>query len=150
LAEIVKENGDMKNFVLVLLGFGIISIIGCSPSSNTEAENAALKSVKAWLMLVDSEKYEESWDKAAGFFKGAVPKEQWRKSMQSARKPFGKNISRKVQSKLYLTSLPGAPDGEYVVIKFDSSFENKKKAIETVTPTLDKDGEWRISGYYMK
>jgi len=70
--------------------------------------------------------------------------------MQSVRKPIGKNISRKLQSKLYLTSLPGGPDGEYVVIKFDSSFEYKKNALETVTPMLDKDGKWRISGYFMK
>ena len=133
-----------------MMGIGIISIVGCSPSSNSEAENAALKSAKAWLALVDSEKYEESWDEAAEFFKGAVPEEQWLQSMQSVRKPFGKNISRKLQSTLYLTSLPGGPDGEYVVIKFDSSFENKKNAVETVTPMLDKDGKWRISGYFMK
>ena len=148
--EIVKENVDMKKFVLALIGIGIIIIIGCSPASNSEAEKAALKSAKAWLTLVDSEEYEESWDEAAGFFKGAVPQEQWQQSMQSIRKPFGKNISRKLQSKLYLTSLPGAPDGEYVVIKFDSSFENKKYTLETVTPMLDKDGKWRISGYFMK
>ena len=140
----------MKNFVLVLMGIGIISIIGCGSSGNWEAEEAALKSAKAWLALVDSEKYEESWEEAAEFFKGAVPKEQWQQSMQSVRKPFGKNISRKLQSTLYLTSLPGGPDGEYVVIKFDSSFENKKYALETVTPMLDKDGKWRISGYFMK
>ena len=140
----------MKKFVLILMGIGIISIIGCSPSSNSEAENAALKSAKAWLALVDSEKYKESWDEAAEYFKGAVPQNQWQQSMQSVRKPIGKNLSRKLQSKLYLTSLPGAPDGEYVVIKFDSSFENKKNALETVTPMLEKDGKWRISGYFMK
>jgi hypothetical protein len=146
----VKESVDMKKFVLIMMGIGIISIIGCSQSNNSEAENAALKSAKAWLVLVDSEKYEESWDQAAEYFKGAVPKAQWQQSMQSVRKPIGKNISRKLQSSLYLTSLPGGPDGEYVVIKFDSSFENKKNALETVTPMLDKDGKWRISGYFMK
>ena len=50
----------------------------------------------------------------------------------------------------YKTSLPGAPDGEYVVIQFDTSFENKKAAIETVTPMMDQDGTWRVSGYYIK
>lgn len=139
----------MKRFVLVLVGVGII-ITGCSASSTSKAEEAAIRSAKAWLALVDSEKYEECWDEASTFFKNAVPKEQWQQSMQSVRKPLGKNISRKFQSKLYLTSLPGAPDGEYVVIKFDASFENKKYALETVTPMLEKDGKWRISGYFMK
>jgi hypothetical protein len=55
-----------------------------------------------------------------------------------------------MRTKNYKTSLPGAPDGEYVVIQFGTSFENKKTAIETVTPMLDKDGKWRVSGYYIK
>ena len=28
--------------------------------------------------------------------------------------------------------------------------ENKKNGIETVTPMKDKDGEWRVSGYFVK
>jgi hypothetical protein len=29
-------------------------------------------------------------------------------------------------------------------------FENKKAAIETVTPMHDKDGKWKVSGYYIR
>jgi hypothetical protein len=70
--------------------------------------------------------------------------------MQAVRKPLGKLVTRKVKTKTYRTSLPGAPDGEYVVIEFETSFENKKWAVETVTPMMDKDGKWRVSGYYIK
>ncbi|MGB5422961.1 MAG: DUF4019 domain-containing protein [Desulfobacterales bacterium] len=28
--------------------------------------------------------------------------------------------------------------------------ENKASAVETITPMLDKDGQWRVSGYYIK
>jgi predicted SnoaL-like aldol condensation-catalyzing enzyme len=59
-------------------------------------------------------------------------------------------ISRKVKSATYTTSLPGAPDGQYVVIQFNTSFENKKSRVETVTPRMDSDGKWRVSGYYIK
>ncbi|MEA1992696.1 MAG: DUF4019 domain-containing protein, partial [Thermodesulfobacteriota bacterium] len=71
-------------------------------------------------------------------------------SMQAVKKPLGKILSRKLKSKNYMTSLPDAPDGEYVVIQFETSFENKKSALETVTPMLDKDGKWRVSGYFIK
>ncbi len=53
-------------------------------------------------------------------------------------------------SKNYQTSLPGAPDGKYVVIQFKTSFENKKSATETITPMMDNDGKWRVSGYFIK
>jgi hypothetical protein len=59
-------------------------------------------------------------------------------------------LSRKLKSATYMTAMPGAPDGEYVVIQYESSFEHKQSAVETVTPMLDKDGKWRVSGYYIK
>jgi hypothetical protein len=69
--------------------------------------------------------------------------------MAGVRKPLGAVVSRQVKSKTYTTSLPGAPDGEYVVIKYDTSFENKRASVETVTPMRDSDGTWRVSGYYI-
>jgi hypothetical protein len=128
----------------------LIAAAGCMGNRHPEAEGAALPAAKAWLGLVDTGQYAESWDDAASYFKGAVPKEQWVKTMQAARQPFGANLSREVRSSRYHTALPGAPDGEYVVFQFKTSFENKKKAIETVTPMKDSDGTWRVSGYYMK
>lgn len=140
----------MRNHVAVALAVAILGGVGCGPKGHLEAEKAAIESAKAWLSLVDSEKYEESWGEAAELFKGAVAMDQWLQSMQTVRRPLGKNISRELKSKRYCTSLPGAPDGEYVVIQFKASFENKKEAVETVTPILDKDGKWRVSGYFIK
>ena len=113
-------------------------------------EKQAVEAASAWLELIDDGDYEESWEQAAGFFKKAVGKEQFRQSVEPVRKPLGKVTSRKVKSKTYTRQVPGAPDGEYVVIQFETAFENKKAAIETVTPMLDKDGKWRVSGYYVR
>ena len=115
-----------------------------------KAEDLAGMAAAKWLALVDEGKYLESWDEAAQLFKKAVTAEQWKTSVSGVRNPLGKLISRSVKSKTYFTSLPGAPDGEYVVIQFDTSFEHKKSAVETVTPMLDRDGKWRVSGYYIK
>jgi len=46
--------------------------------------------------------------------------------------------------------VPGAPDGKYVIIQFETSFENKASAVETVTPMQDADGVWRVAGYFVK
>jgi hypothetical protein len=110
----------------------------------------ATQTAESWLALTDNGKYEDSWGAAAGFFKNAVTKQQWIQSMNAFRKPLGKVIERKLQNKQYTTDLPGAPDGEYVVLQYATSFEHKKTAIETITPMLDADGQWRISGYYIK
>ena len=118
--------------------------------ADQDKEKAAVDASKAWLKLVDEGKYSESWDKAAEYFKNAITKEQWKTSLESDRSPLGDVLSRNLKSKQYTKTLPGAPDGEYVVIQYETSFKNKQHAIETITPMLDKDGRWRVSGYYIK
>jgi len=136
----------MSALIVFVLIFSAVPAVGQSSGK----EKAAAASAERWLQMVDSEKYAESWKEAANLFKNAIKQEQWEQSLQAARKPLGKLVTRKVKTKTYKTSLPGAPDGEYVVIEFETSFEHKKSAIETVTPMMDKDGKWRVSGYYIK
>ena len=63
---------------------------------------------------------------------------------------MGKLISRNLTKTQNAQSLPGAPDGNYVVMQFATSFENKKDAVETVTFMREKDGKWKAAGYYIK
>lgn len=142
----------MKNLILITLVTSIIVLAGCGkkPESNPEAETAAIESSQAWLALLDAGKYAESWDEAAGILRGAISKDNFEKSFQAARGPYGKMVSRELKSRQYTTSVPGAPSGQYVIIQYDTSFENEKSALETVTSMLDKDGKWRVSGYYIK
>jgi hypothetical protein len=125
----------------------------CFISTNSiagEAEKDALKAAEEWLILIDGNESGLSWDNAAELFRKAVTKEQWEKKIKAVRPPMGDIISRNVKSATYANSLPGAPDGEYVVIQFSTRFTNKTSAIETVTPMKDPDGKWRVSGYYIR
>jgi hypothetical protein len=136
--------------IVGLMVIGLIFTMAAAVDGSPEKEKAAVASAEKWLKLVDQEKYAESWKEAATLFKNAVNQGQWEQTLQAVRKPFGKLVTRKVKAKVYRTSLPGAPDGEYVVIQFESSFEKKKSALETVTPMMDQDGKWHVSGYYIK
>lgn len=140
----------MVRNMITWLVIGVILSVSVVMADNSDKEDVAVHVAENWLTMVDEGKYVESWKEASEYFKNAVKQKQWEESLQAVRKPLGKLISRKVKSKTYKTSLPGAPDGEYVVIQFQTSFENKKLAIETVTPMFDKDGQWRVSGYYIK
>ena len=135
-------------FVIVCL-FSIFLVYIPAVAGEKE-EKRALEASRDWLTLVDKGQYSESWETAAHYFKSAIAKEQWNQSLTAVRKPLGRVIERNLKSKQYATSLPGAPDGEYVVIQYNTSFSNKKSSIETITPMLDKDGKWRVSGYYIK
>ncbi len=136
---------------LLALSTAALILVGVSASADDSAAIAqAQVAAKSWLALTDSAKYGQSWDAAASLFKGAVTKADWEKAIRAVRAPLGAVKARKVKSATFTRTLPGAPDGEYVVIQFESQFENKAAAIETVTPMHDKDGAWRVSGYFIK
>ncbi len=131
--------------VILLAALGIARL-----RADQAKEAAAGKAAEAWLRLVDQHEYGKSWEEAGAFFKGAVARGQWEKQISSVRVPLGALQSRKQATASYTKQLPGAPDGEYVVIQYQTSFENKTGAIETVTPMLEKDGQWRVVGYFVR
>jgi hypothetical protein len=142
----------MKSYIIVAIVVAIVSCAGCAKKqeSNTEAEETALEIAGAWLQLIDGGKYSQSWEESAEYVKALVNRGNFQKSLQGVRQPLGKIVSRELKSTRYTTSAPGAPDGQYVIIQYNTSFENKKSAVETITPMLDKDGKWKVSGYYIR
>ena len=114
------------------------------------AKAKAQAAAEAWLAQVDAGSYAESWDEAATLFRKAITKDAWKQALDASRTPLGAVKSRRLRAAEYHTQLPGAPDGEYVVLQYDTVFENKATSVETITPMLDADGHWRVSGYYIR
>ena len=111
---------------------------------------SAQSAAKSWLALTDAAEYSKSWEQAATFFQSSVSKSNWQNAIQNVRSPLGGLKSRTIKSATFARSLPGAPAGEYVVIQYETQFEHQPNAIETVTPMVEKDGSWKVSGYYIK
>src|SRR5208282_1285411 len=110
---------------------------------------AAKLAAQAWLSVIEDGRYGDSWKQASGYFQGAAAEQQWVTLLEGIRKPLGKLVSRTAKSAEQRTIIPGAPDGEYVIMNFDTSFVGQKSATETVTFLLEKDEKWKAAGYYI-
>ena len=115
-----------------------------------DAEAKAVAAATSWLALVDAGKYGPSWDAASAMFKRGVSRADWERMAAGARGPFGKLLTRELAAAKATSSLPGAPDGRYVVVQFKTSFEHKAQAVETVTTVRDADGVERVAGYFIR
>jgi len=135
-----------------VLGISALSLVGLHRplGADAGAEADAVKAAEAWLDLVDAGKHGESWEQAARLFKTALTRPQWEAALTAVRLPLGGCLSRTLESQKRVTSLPGGPDGEYVVIRYETTFEKKKESVETITPMRDPDGRWRVSGYFIR
>jgi hypothetical protein len=137
--------------IRALACMGIVAAVFAAPvRAADKPEDLAQSAAESWLKLTDSGNAGASWDQAAKLFKGAVTREQWTQALAGVRPPLGKVVSRKVTSRQYSEKVPGAPDGKYVTIQYETVFENKASAVETITTMLDPDGVWRVSGYFIR
>jgi hypothetical protein len=103
-----------------------------------------------WLTLLDAGKAGAAWDVASAHLKSVVTRPNWIAGIADMRKPFGKPDARKAEKFARSHQLPGAPEGDYSIIEFQTEFANGKQATEQVIWMLEKDDVWRVSGYYIR
>jgi hypothetical protein len=144
------DGGTATRLTAAMCTIALLASAGPAATSTETPEAAAESAALAWLKLVDGGNYAASWSSASSLFRQKVSEAQWESAAANARAPLAALTSRKVQSATPKGALPGAPDGEYMIVQFASSFEHKGVAIETVTPVKDSDGKWHVSGYYIK
>lgn len=137
----------MKRFIMVLL------LLFCTGTGYAQEDNILEKvesSARAWLKLVDSGDYKDSWENASPLFKGKTSEGAWIKSITAIRAPRGAMNARYIATAGATKSLSGFPDGEYIVLQFYTTFGEKGLALETITLAKAKDDTWQIADYEIK
>jgi hypothetical protein len=149
--EALAKQGVVMILRMCFMMACLLACIAAGPALASDTpEDAAQNTAELWLKLVDDGQYAASWEQAARVFKGVVKQADWEHMAGGVRTPLGKLVSRQLRSREYTEKMPGAPDGKYVIIQYDTVFENKASAVETVTPMVDPDGSWRVSGYFIR
>ncbi len=121
-----------------------------TPAIQTGGETAAKAASDIWLAQVDDGRYDAGYLASASVFQKLVTKEQWVKLATAGRKPMGKIVTRSMKDSKFSTTMAGAPEGQYVVLHYDTAFEKRPVAVETVTTLLDSDGQWKVCGYFIR
>lgn len=122
-----------------------------APAIQVDAQaQPAVNVAQEWIGVIDQGGYSASWSATGQPVRGAVTQEQWVSSLTSVRQPLGAVSSRQLTAAQYTTTLQGAPEGQYVVIQYDTDFASAPDMVETITAMLEPDGQWRVVGYLIK
>jgi hypothetical protein len=134
-----------------ILGISLLAL-SAALAANAAADTpkaSAEAAARTWLAAADTGSGAETWALAAPLFQDRISSEEWQKQLTAARAGLGAVEQRTLTSASHATSLPGAPDGDYEVVKFQTAFEHKASAVETVTTVRQGDGSWRVAGYFI-
>ena len=101
---------------------------------------------ESWLKLVEDGQYALAWQRAAQLLKYELTQAAFVEMTKKARNETGKLVSRKLRSRKLTRQSPSGAPGRCVVIEYDSVFEKRASAVETVIMVAEPDGAWRVAG----
>jgi hypothetical protein len=130
---------------LLAIAFALLLPVAALADPSGDAANAA----KAWVALVDAGNYAQSYSDASALLKARITQDQWAQSAKPVHDTLGAVVSREPAGVDMMKALPGAPDGEYAIVHFKTTFAKKADAKETVTMMMD-GGKWKSAGYFIQ
>lgn len=94
---------------------------------------------RQWLTLLDNANYTQAWNDAAPAFRDTNKDGAWAANTAKQREPMGAMVSRDLKDvKL---------SGRTATVRYDSSFAQKARVMETVTLELKQPDGWNVTGY---
>ena len=139
-----------RRALLVVLACCLSAIGVGSALAQDPRATAAQKEARSWLELTDRGDALASWRATGKQFQNAISADKWADSLKQVRPPLGAVVERTMLSTQFTTSFAGAPDGDYALLVFRTSFAKKIDSRETVTLEHEADGAWRVIGYFIR
>lgn len=121
---------------------------GTRSTSPSDAQSYA--KAQAFLAKIDTGDWAGSWNVAGDFIQSQVPVDGWSATVQPVREPLGAVTSRTLKSVEQTKQLPGAPEGDYEVLQFTTTFEADDKVLtETLIMIRTEDG-FDVAGFFIR
>lgn len=144
----------MRRVLALLTCICLASAPGCalhrsaakSLAEKRARESEARAAAAEWLALIDAADYAAAYVLEPERLRTVTTQEQFIRSMEGRRAPFGKMLSRTFIGAAFTRKLTGAPDGRYESILFRTSFAHKSVAAERVILSFEADA-WRVVDY---
>jgi len=110
----------------------------------------SLKRAEYFLTFVDVNDWEGSWKAAGAYFQSQASAEDWAKIVEPVRSPLGTVNARRLTSVQRASTLPGAPEGDYEILQFQTDFAAPTElSVETLVMLEGKQG-WEVVGYFVR
>ena len=135
--------------VLIVACLAMILIPLYNQSPDDEKVEQALPVAVEFLALIDGGKYAESWQSSASLMRDKVARQDWIEKLDKARTLSGGLVQRIQKSASYATEVKDSPEGEYIMLIYESDFQKAEDVSEYVTVMREGD-DWKVAGYFMQ
>lgn len=121
------------------------------PAAQAAADPAeSMEQIESFLAEVDDGDWQGSWEVAGAYFQSVTTPEEWTAAVEPLRSQLGAVQSREVMSVQVAETLPGAPDGDYEIVQFQTDYANGTGPLTETVIALRAGDDWQIMGYFIR
>ena len=148
---------------IVCMGISLYADQSATQTKSQEAQPAAANNVdqgevegwkietaqvgKDYVEGLDNGSYAQSWTKGDQLFQHTITQKEWEMALNDNRKKLGRVKSRTLKDQKPAWDPHGLPKGPYMVVEYNTSFENAPNSGELLTMRRGSDGKWRVLTY---
>ncbi len=130
----------------------IIVVLGTLLANGFAADTFPQKAIEAaedFARSIDNEEFQEAYLNSASLLQLLHSEEDWIRSIRPTRDLLGQTLERSIKAVKMTSEYFGLPDGNYVLVYFETKMENKKKAAEIVL-MCEENTIWQPCSYSIK
>lgn len=136
----------MRTLILTLTM--IILLFAPAVMAEETPEESALRAAESFLSLINEKSIDLAYLSTDPYLQAVNPQELWVRSIGAQRTFYGERTGTSIRAVNTKETLFRHPDGSYVSIIFESTFERKSYSIERLEMVLGIDGTWRVAEYF--
>lgn len=137
----------MKRLSLLIV-LSLIFLI-CSDSIADTFSAQALSTAETFAATIDSQDYQGAYLSGSALFRLTYPQSEWIDKSERTGKLLGKAQQRKLKAVRAVSTYPGLPDGDYLLVYFEVQTERKDKAAEVML-VGQVGSTWQVCSYSIR
>jgi len=134
----------IKALVLVFLFF----TVSLTSVYADDLQDQAFLTVEDFVSDIDSGNLAAAYFSASPLMRLSVRFDQWVDHTSELQQKLGQTLTRELKAVRSVSTYPGMPDGQYLLVYFQNHTEYKAKAHEIVLVKL-VNGIWKVCSYYL-
>lgn len=130
----------------------LVLFVGICLGSIASAElfpSEALLSAEAFVVAIDKNDYRSAYANASPILRLSFKQDTWIEQQSLSFQLLGKALKRQLMTVRSRESYPGLPDGNYLIVSYQTQTEYKSGAIEVLL-LKEQDEGWQVCKYSIR
>jgi len=143
-----ERGTTMKKYLLIAIAGFLLTTVSTPTNAEINIQAVAIETAENFFELIEHGELEQAFNSTTDIHKDHKVKDAWINSSLIQKKYYGSLINRAIKTVTSKNTIPDHPDGTYLTVIYETTFQNKEKAYERIDLMLVSENLWKVTEYF--